>query len=371
MIIMALDHVRDYFHNDAFLYSPSDLTQTSVPLFLTRFLTHYCAPVFVFLAGISAYLYGANKTRKELAFYLYTRGIWLVFVELFIINFGRSFNLSFPFFNLQVIWAIGICMIVLAGMIYLNRYLILVIAVLLIGAHNLLDQVHAPGNFLWALLHEDRDFVIGPFNVFVHYPVIPWIGIIALGYFLGALYDPNYDRGKRKKTLLSVGFGMLALFVILQAFNKYGDPVHWSIQKNAVFSLLSFINVTKYPPSLLYILVTLGPAMIFLAFAENPGKKISEKIEVFGRTPFFFYVIHVYAIHLLAMIGALISGYPLSSMILSDRVNRVPELKGYGFDLVIVYLVWLGLILLLYPCCKWFGRYKKNHQSRQWWLSYL
>lgn len=371
MIIMALDHVRDYFHYDAFLYSPTDLSQTSVFLFFTRFITHYCAPIFVFLAGISAYLYGSKKSRNELAYYLFTRGLWLIFVELFIISFGRTFNPAFPFFNLQVIWAIGISMIVLSTMIYLNRWLILLTAISLIAAHNLLDPVQVPGNFFWALLHENEDFVFGRFHVSVHYPIIPWIGIIALGYYFGSLYDARYNPEKRRKILLSLGLAGLALFFILQGFNVYGEPAHWSIQKNVVFSLLSFLNVTKYPPSLLYILVTLGPALIFLALAEKPLNKFTEKIAVFGRVPFFYYVMHIYMIHLLALIGALISGYNWSAMILTNRVNSVPELKGYGFDLSTVYLVWFGLILLLYPCCKWFDRYKRAHQSTQWWLGYV
>jgi hypothetical protein len=184
-------------------------------------------------------------------------------------------------------------------------------------------------------------------------------------------YTPGYDPDKRKTILLSLGVGAIALFIILRSANFYGDAAHWSIQKNAVFSLLSFLNVTKYPPSLLYILVTLGPAMIFLALAEKPLNVFTDKIAVFGRVPFFYYVVHIYLIHLFAMIGALISGYDWSDMILTGRVNRVPELKGYGFNLSTVYFVWIGLVLLLYPCCRWFDRYKRAHQSTQRWLSYL
>ncbi|MEP6950016.1 MAG: heparan-alpha-glucosaminide N-acetyltransferase domain-containing protein [Ginsengibacter sp.] len=376
MIIMALDHVRDYFHRDAFLYSPTDLTHTSASIFFTRWITHYCAPVFVFLAGISAYLYGTKKTRRELAYYLFTRGIWLVFAELFIISLAWSFNPHYRLLNLQVIWAIGISMIVLSGMIYMNRRFILLTAVLLIAGHNLLDTVHVQGTgaapFLWSLLHEPGDFIFEQVTIIVRFQVMPWIGIIALGYYFGSLYDSRYNAGKRRKTLLSVGLTALALFFFLRSFNIYGDASHWAIQKNNVFSLLSLLNVTKYPPSLLYILVTFGPALIFLALAEKPLNAFTEKIAVFGRVPFFYYVIHLYAIHLLATIAAQISGYKWTSMTsLTDRVNRVPELKGYGFNLLVVYMVWIGLVLLLYPCCKWFDRYKRSHQSIHWWLSYL
>lgn len=375
MIIMALDHVRDYFHRDAFLYSPTDLTQTTGLLFFTRFITHYCAPVFVFLAGISAYLYGIGKSKKELAWYLLSRGIWLVLAELFIISLAQTFNPSYPMFNLQVIWAIGISMIVLSAMIFLNRQVILVIALLIIAGHNLLDSVHAAGNgtkaFLWSLLHEPNDFVFGRMNVLVHYPVLPWIGIIAIGFYFGSLYNSLYNAEKRKKILFSVGVTALVLFFLLRVFNIYGEAVHWSTQKNFLFSLLSFFNVTKYPPSLLYVLVTLGPAMIFLSLAEKPLNVFKEKIALFGKVPFFYYVIHIFLIHLFAVIGAVLSGYKWSDMILTTRINKMTELKGYGFNLLTVYVVWIAVVLLLFPLCKSFAAYKKKHQADKWWLTYL
>jgi uncharacterized membrane protein len=375
MIIMALDHVRDYFHYDAFLYSPTDLNKTGGFLFFTRFITHYCAPVFVFLAGISAHMYGSKRSRRALFFYLLKRGVWLVFAEFFVITLGWTFNPAYPIFNLQVIWAIGISMIVLSAMIHLKRQYILVIAVLLIAGHNLLDNLHVSNNgitnFLWYILHEPGGFAVGQSIVFVRYPVMPWIGIMALGYYLGALYNTGYDAVKRKKILLSAGLGAIALFIILRSFNIYGDAAQSSIQKNILFSFLSFLNVTKYPPSFLYTLITLGPAMIFLSMAEKPLTTITKKVAVFGRVPFFYYVIHLYLIHLFAIIGATIAGYHWSAMILSDRVNRTAELKGYGFNLFIVYLVWIVLILLLYPCCKWFDRYKRNNQAAKSWLTYL
>lgn len=371
MIIMALDHVRGYFHHDAFFYSPTDLTKTTGFLFFTRFITHYCAPVFVFLAGVSAYLYGTKKSKRELAFYLFSRGLWLVFAELFIVALGRTFNPAYLFFNLQVIWAIGISMIVLSAMIFLKRPFILIAAVLLIAGHNLLDTVHVPGSFLWALLHEQGDFVFGRSGISVTYPVIPWIGTIALGYYFGSLYDGRYNASKRKKTLLFVGLFAIVVFILLRAFNIYGDAAHWSPQNNAVFSLLSFLNVTKYPPSLLYILITLGPALIFLALAAKPLNSFTEKIAVFGRVPFFYYIVHIYIIHVFSMIAALVTGYHWSDMILTGKVNSAAELKGYGFGLLTVYLVWIGLVILLYPFCKWFDHYKRARQATQKWLTYL
>jgi len=375
MIIMALDHVRDYFHYDAFIYSPTDLSKTNVLLFFTRWITHFCAPVFVFLAGISAYLYGVKKGKKELSFFLLTRGIFLLFIELFVLDFFRTFNPSFPYFNLQVIWAIGICMIVLSVIIYLNWYFILLIAVLLIVAHNLLDPIHIPGDnlsaFLWSFLHEVNHFNVGNVTVYVHYPVLPWIGVMAAGYCFGRLYVPDYEADKRKKMLLLMGLGAIVLFIILRSGNWYGDAANWFIQKNLMFSTMSFLNVTKYPPSLLYVLITIGPALIFLSLAEGRLNKLKTNIAIFGRTAMSYYLAHILLIHVFALVGALMCGYKLEDMILSTSVNDNEHLKGYGFGLIIVYFIWAGLVLLLFPFCKWFDHYKRTHVATQWWLSYL
>src|SRR5882724_6801339 len=249
MIIMALDHVRHFFHYDSFFYEPTDLTQTSVILFFTRFITHYCAPVFVFLAGISGHLYGSKKGKSALAYFLFTRGLWLVFVEIAIISLASTFNPSYPVFNLQVIWAIGISMISLSALIYLERRYILLIAVLLIAGHNVLDGVHVAGNgiasFFWSVLHEQKLFIIGHAKVYIMYPVLPWIGIIALGYCLGDLFDTDYDSELRKDVLLILGIAAVLTFFALRSFNIYGDPSAWSTQKNISLSILSFFNVTK------------------------------------------------------------------------------------------------------------------------------
>ncbi|MEO6000318.1 MAG: heparan-alpha-glucosaminide N-acetyltransferase domain-containing protein, partial [Chitinophagaceae bacterium] len=203
MILMALDHVRNYFHKSAFLFDPTDLSQTSVVIFFTRWITHYCAPVFVLLAGISANLNGARTSRKELSFFLFTRGLWLVFAEMFIVTLEWTFNPTYPIFNLQVIWAIGVGMMVLSGLIYMSTRYILLTGILLIVTHNLLDGVHVPGtgvpSILWAMLHEPKDFIVGNFTLFIHYPVLPWIGIMAVGYCLGNLYLPGNDPKKRKR----------------------------------------------------------------------------------------------------------------------------------------------------------------------------
>jgi uncharacterized membrane protein len=375
MIIMALDHVRDYFHNSAFLYKPEDLNHTNVILFFTRWITHFCAPVFLFLAGISAYLYGTHKTKKELSLFLFTRGLWLVFAELFILSLFRTFNPSYHFFNLQVIWVIGVSMMFLSAMIYMKRTLLLVAGILLIASHNLLDSVHVTGNnipgFLWALLHETGSFTFGHSTFFVHYPAIPWIGIIAMGYYCGSLFNREYDPEKRRTILLSAGLIATALFIILRYINMYGDMSHWSAQNSFAFTVLSFLNVSKYPPSLLYILMTLGPAFVFLALAEKPLNAFTKKITVFGRVPMFYYLLHIFLIHLFALMAAVTSGYKWSDMILTTMVNRSPALKGYGFNLLTVYFVWMALIFILYPICKWFDDHKRTRRSSQSWLSYL
>lgn len=375
MIIMALDHVRDFFHESAFLYNPEDLNQTNVILFFTRWITHFCAPVFVFLAGISAYLYGRHKTKKELSAFLFTRGLWLVFAEVVILSLFRTFNPSFQFFNLQVIWVIGISMIVLSAMIYMKRSLLIITGILLIACHNLLDNVHVTGNnipaFLWALLHDPGYFSFGRFTIHVHYPAIPWIGLMAVGYCCGNLFTGGYDPEKRRATLLSLGLLTTVLFVILRFINAYGDYSPWSVQNSFAFTILSFLNLTKYPPSFLYVLMTIGPALIFLAVAEQPLKGFAQKITTFGRVPMFYYLLHIFLIHLFALIAAVNTGYNWSDMILTTMINRSPELKGYGFNLLTVYLVWVALILVLYPICKWFDHYKKTHRSGQRWLSYI
>jgi uncharacterized membrane protein len=375
MIIMAIDHVRDYFHRDAFIYSPTDLSQTNVSLFFTRWITHFCAPVFIFLAGISAYLYGEKKRPKELSFFLWTRGAWLIFVELFILSLFRTFNPAFHYFNLQVIWVIGLSMIILSAIIRLSVTWTLSMGLILIAAHNLLNSFHFPAHnflsFLWSLLHDMDRFTFGRFSFFVHYPLLPWLGMMIVGYSLGGMYSQRFDAARRKKVLLIIGAASIALFILLRVGNLYGDPSAWTMQKSSIFSVLSFINVTKYPPSLLYALLTLGPACLFLAVTERPLNKWTARISTFGRVAMFYYLAHILLIHLGSVVGALIQGYTASDMVLSTSVNNSPQLKGFGFNLLTVYLVWAALMLTLYPLCKRFDGYKRANVHRHWWLSYL
>jgi len=375
MIIMALDHIRDYFHGSAFYFDPTDLNRTSVAIFFTRWITHFCAPVFMFLAGTSAYLYGAKKSRKELSIFLFTRGLWLIFLEFTVLHFAWLFNYHYPIVDIIIIWALGVSMIALAILVYLPKQYILLIALLIIFGHNLLDSVHVPGNnlrsFLWALLHEENVFMYHGITIFVGYPVLPWIGVMAAGYCLGQIYVPGFDPVRRKKILTSLGLGAIAVFIIVRFSNLYGDLNHWSFQKNSVFTILSFLKTTKYPPSLLYILMTLGPALLFLAFSEKPLNSITSKISVFGRVPFFYYILHIYLIHFLAVIAVVLSGRKWTDMILSTWLGFDDHLKGYGFSLAVVYMVWAIVIISLYPLCKWYDNYKRTHIAQKRWLSYL
>lgn len=374
MIIMALDHVRDYFHADAFVYDPLDLEKTSPFLFFTRWITHFCAPTFVFLAGCSAFLTGQRKTRKELSFFLFTRGIWLIFLELTIVNFGWLFNWRLPTLPLIVIWALGISMIALAALIHLPKKIILAVGFILVAGHNFLDpiQVAEPGplKFFWSVLHVPGVFNIAGKNIFVGYPIIPWIGLMAIGYCFGQLYRPAIEAARRKRILITLGLSAVALFILLRLFNIYGDASPWTSQSSSFYTFLSFIRTTKYPPSFLYILMTIGPALIFLALTERANGKLSSIISVYGRVPFFYYILHIYIIHLLAMFAAEFFHKNWTDMIVSFWVNFDPQLQGYGFDLWVSYVLWIVIVVGLYPLCRWFDRYKRNNKDKKW-LSYV
>jgi uncharacterized membrane protein len=375
MIIMALDHVRDYFHEGAFMYDPLDFSKTSTTLFFTRWITHFCAPVFMFLAGTSAFISGQKKSKKELSGFLITRGLWLIFLELTFIGFEWNFDIAFSNIYFIVIWALGISMIFLAGLIHLPFKLILVIGIALVAGHNLLDSININGNnlsaFGWALLHKQNFFTWHGKNILVGYPVLPWIGVMALGYCFGSLYSIGYSSEKRKKMLLLIGSGALLLFIIIRFINIYGDPSPWSQQQSSWFTVLSFIKVTKYPPSLLYILMTLGPAILFLAVTENVSNKISDVISIYGRVPMFYYILHIFFVHLFTLLAsAWFTGFGWKVWILEQPLWFSTNLKGYGFSLGVVYLVWIGIVVGLYPLCKWYDTYKTTHKEK-WWLSYL
>jgi len=386
MVIMMLDHTRDFVHNAALAFDPTDLSRTNVALFLTRWVTHFCAPVFVFLAGTGAYLQWARgKSKKQLSWFLVTRGLWLIVLEVTVIKFGITFNPDYRFVGFfQVIWVIGVSMIILAGLIYLPKSVIAVFGLLMIALHNLFDGIRVVGfrgptqpmpglgTRLWILLHQPFDGfpILGWPSpvVFVIYPLIPWIGVMALGYVFGALYRGHPQP--RKRLLVIIGSSAILLFVIIRAINIYGDPSEWSSQKNILYTVLSFVNTTKYPPSLLFLLMTLGPAILALAFFESdaPRSWIRNFFVTFGRVPLFFYLLQWYTAHLISLLLHFAFGKP-TSFLFQAPLNFGPPPQGIGFNLGVVYLSWIAGVMLLYPLCKWFAGVKARRKD--WWLSYL
>jgi uncharacterized membrane protein len=375
MVIMALDHVRDYFHLGAIVYDPLDLNTTTPFLFMTRFVTHFCAPVFIFLTGTSASLYGQNKTKKILSKFLWTRGLWLIFVEIVIMNFLWWFDPSYEFINLQVIWAIGLCMIFLSVLIFVPVRYLLILSLLVIFGHNLLDGITAQGHqfssLLWYVFHQAQFLPVGTDRMIAfYYPIMPWIAVMASGYCFGFLYHKGFDQALRKKYLVILGMSSIILFLLLRFANFYGDSVPWSHQKNLVFTLLSFINVSKYPPSLLYLLITIGPTFLVLRLLEGIQTKFTDFLLVFGRVPFFYYVLHVFFIHSAALITLWATGGDWTLMVFDISSFTTDKMANYGYGLLVVYLVWILIVLLLYPFCYRYMKFKLSHPEKKW-LSYL
>jgi uncharacterized membrane protein len=375
MILMALDHVRMYFALGTWYAEPTNLATTTPVLFFTRWITHFCAPVFVFLAGTSAYLYGTKvQSSKETAWFLFTRGVWLIFVELVIVNFAWTFDITYSFRILQVIWAIGISMVAVSALVFLPEKWILAIGTMLVFGHNLLDPITVQGtgiqDIIWYTLHQPNAVFIGGSLVSFVYPVLSWIGVMALGYVFGTLYRSGFPVEQRQRLLLGMGIAATLLFVLLRAFNLYGEPREWDVHTSPVFTLLSFLNTTKYPPSLHFLLMTMGQALIFLALLERYPDRLPKPVTVFGRVPFFFYVLHLYVIHALALLLLVYEGRDPSEYILSSSALRSGNLIDFGLSLGAVYIVWMVVIGLLYPVCRWYQRYKEMNPSK-WWLRYL
>jgi uncharacterized membrane protein len=313
MVIMALDHVRDYFHPSG---DPLDLATTSPFLFLKRWITHFCAPVFVFLSGTSIYLQSLRKTKKVLQSFLIKRGLWLIFIEIVVISFAWTFNPHYNIIIFQVIWAIGISMVLLGFLVRLPFKIILITGLIIVFGHNLLDiPESAPGfkaGFWWNLLHHGFfvAYPISPSHVLlIIYPFVPWVGLMMLGYCSGVFFSQKFTIEQRRKILNRVGIGLIVLFIVLRFINGYGNPEPWHIQKNGLFTLLSFINVQKYPPSLLYMCITIGPAFLLLSFFEKIKNTFTAAIKIYGRVPFFYYVIHLYVIHIVSAAFVFIKGH--------------------------------------------------------------
>ena len=377
MILMALDHVRDYTNTGYMFVDPTNLQTTTPFLFFTRWITHFCAPVFVFLAGTSAFLYGSTKpSKKVLSKFLFTRGLWLVFIELTVVNFSWTFDITFGVHIFQVIWAIGICMICLSALIYLQKKVLLAIGLIIVFGHNFLDGITQTGteslSLLWYYVHQFNFQVInnGEGMLAIAYPFLPWLGIMILGYCFGHLYSKGFSPSTRKKWLLVLGAGATLLFFVLRTINIYGNLTPWETQERAAYTIISFFNATKYPPSLIYTLMTLGPSLLFLYAIESVKNGLTKIMVVFGRLPFFYYIIHLYLIHLIGMVGLIILGEDWRELIMTVDRFKSGYLFNIGFDLWVTYLVWIVVIVLLYPICNVYMKYKASNKDK-WWLSYL
>jgi uncharacterized membrane protein len=377
MVLMALDHVRDFFTDN-----PGDptmkLATTTAGLFLTRWVTHFCAPVFVFLAGAGVFLAGARgKSRPDLARFLVTRGLWLVLVELTLVRWGWFFDVSYAFSVLQVIWVLGVSMICLAGLIFLPLRVVAAFGLVLVFGHNLLDGLHAADlgrwSWLWTLLHERRPLRPFGLGLLVIYPLVPWVGVMAAGYAFGSLLTRPSDE--RRRVLVRLGGALTLAFVVLRAVNHYGDPSPWTAQRSLLFTAFSFLACSKYPPSLDYLLMTLGPAIAFLGWidgrlGERATPAWARPFVTFGRVPFFYYVLHVPLLHGLAVaLGTVVYGAAGAATIAHRILLPDAEAARVGFSLPVVYAAWLVVVLALYPACRWFAGVKSRHRSA--WLSYL
>lgn len=370
MIIMALDHTRDFFHATAMTDDPLNLATTTVPLFFTRWITHYCAPTFVFLSGMSAYLASRNKTSSQAGNFLIKRGIWLLFIEMAVITLGLTFNPLYNFIIWQVIWAIGCSMILLGLLIRLPFPVIVVTGLLLFFGHDIFDYIKVPqdgfsGYLIKILFTANGTILPLPNNHFIgiFYAILPWTGVMLVGYGAGHWFRKEYSAIRRKQWLLVTGIGLLVLFVTLRYLNSYGEPVPWDRQH-----FLSFLNTSKYPPSLLYLCMTLGPALIALSLLENVRTGLTDIFSVYGRVPFFYYVLHFYLIHLTLVVVFFATGHGTSEII-DPNLPFLFRPAKFGFGLGIVYLVWLSVVAVLYLPCRWFNGYKMTHS--QWWLKYL
>lgn len=378
MMLMAVDHIRDYVARSAQLFLPTDLDQTTPAIFFTRWITHFCAPVFVLTAGLGAYFWltRGHHTKPELSRLLVTRAIWLIFLEVTVLRFVLLSQISYttnPVLFI-ILWAIGMSMIALAGLIYLPMRVLVATSVAVIALHNLLDRftVASFGRaaWLWNILHQQGTFEFHEITFVTSYPVLPWIAVMACGYCLGAVFEWNAER--RRIFLMRTGVACTVAFVVLRAINIYGDRFPWEHQRSAVFTVLSFLNVTKYPPSLDFLLMTLGPALIALAWLERFRFKPTNPLLVFGRVPFLYYGAHLALAHLITIaMNFLRYGAKPFLLIAPPSMGSPNELfpANYGYPLWVVYAVWVLVLTMLYPACLRFARLKQRRHD--WWLTYL
>jgi len=368
MILMALDHTRDFFGSSGL--NPTDPATTTVPLFFTRWITHFCAPTFCLLTGTGAFLAGRRKSKPELSKFLFTRGLWLIFLEVVVSrDLGWQFNFDYRVTALIVLWALGWSMIVLSALVYLPPTVITAFGLVMIATHNLLDSV-AWKNWFWSILHVPSVLVTTPrFTVMEGYPLIPWIGVMAAGYGFGQIY--NWPAERRRVFLLRLGLALTAAFFVLRVLNAYGDPRPWSTQRFLPFTILSFLNTSKYPPSLLFLLMTLGPATLFLWAVDGGPPRWLRPALFFGKVPMFYYLLHIPLIHLLALVFCYARYGQIHWMFESPDLSSFPVTTppGWGYPLPIVYLMWMVVVVALYPLCRWFAGVRQRSSAA--WLRYF
>jgi uncharacterized membrane protein len=384
MVIMAIDHTRDFFTNLRF--APETLAQTYYALFFTRWITHYCAPLFFFLAGTGAFFYGRRRTPQALSRFLWTRGLWLIFIEFTVVGTGWTFRFPWGFFG--VIWCLGACMVLMAGIVRMPLRGVAVFSAVLILGHDLLDPIR-PGQFgsfawLWTILHV-RGGILLPFGVrsFVLFPLVPWVAVMAAGYVFGSLY--LLDKERRRRLIAQIGLGLTLAFIVLRLTNLYGNPPvglggvsqgPWHVQPTMEKTVILFLDVEKYPPSLQFLLMTLGPSLLLLAWLDKkldqkdggqPVSPILSPLLTFGRVPMFFYILHLYLIHGLAVLMGVLFHQPVAWLLHGGFLFGAPDDAGYS--LPFVYLMWITVVVILYFPCRWYEGVKRRRKD--WWLSYI
>jgi uncharacterized membrane protein len=376
MIIMALDHTRDYFHITAMTGNPLDPDTTTPALYLTRWITHFCAPTFVFLSGISAYIASLKKSKNEASLFMIKRGLWLVIAELIIVTFGITFNPFFNVFILQVIWAIGCSMILLGLLSRISTTVVLIVGIILFFGHNIINHLDLPtqgttGRLIDVFIRTGNPFIpLSEDHMAASlYAILPWTGVMLMGYSIGRWFHADFPAEKRRKWLMISGIFLLCLFIILRFTGVYGNPGQWVRFDDGIKNIMSFMNVSKYPPSLQYLGMTLGPALIVLSLLEHVKAKWTQFASVYGQVPFFYYILHFYILHILCVIAFYASGFGSADI----RAQGFPPVWfrpfEWGYNLWITYAIWIAVVLGLYYPCRWFAKYKKTHN--QWWLRYL
>lgn len=375
MVIMALDHTRDYVHAEAMVFRPEDLTRTTPAIFFTRWITHVCAPVFMFTAGLGAWFWSERRggDRAALSRFLWTRGLWLVVLEFTLVRVGFYFNVQYDVVLLLVFWALGLSMIALAALVRLPYRALLLASLGVILLHNMADAVR-PDSFgawgwLWNVLHQPGVIPTRAAVVIVAYPLVPWIAVMAAGYCFGRAYQLPSER--RRRFMIRLGLSLTAIYVVVRLTNAYGDPSPWIAQENALYTVLSFLNTTKYPPSLQFLLMTLGPAIAFLGWADGARPSSRHPLIVFGRVPLFYFVLHIPLIHAMA-VALTWSRYGAQPFLFTPPPTlgtpRDVFPADYGWSLGVTYIVWIFAVAVLYPLCLWYARVKR---AGRWWGSYV